>query len=431
MSYIDKFYNEITDLVDCGETVIGACKIIKDKYKFKRPLDGMRKAYSTRFYELQKSGTKKLSVKSSSKSKTTSNNYKEKKFVLSAWNAAGHMMDIDEYCVHYKLPKKDITSYKLVSHTGTPYYNIVFKENFNNIDDLTSDYIEDAIKKHIKPITFKVKKQKRKCFDKVVYSDVHIGMHVNKTGHALYGGVWDESELKRRLEILITRTINLKQSNYLVIDDLADLLDGWDGKTVRKGHDLPQNMNNTQAFDVALDFKISMIDALIGHYDKILVNNICEDNHAGSFGYIVNSAVKKIIAQKYPKTVEVKNHRKFINHYYVGDHCFVITHGKDSKNLKFGFKPHLDAKQLEKIDQYLKQNDIFKKCKFIEFGKGDSHQMLLDYCTSDDFDYFNFPAFSPASEWVQTNFKKGRSGFVNQTINYTTNDKIITPFFFK
>ena len=66
------------------------------------------------------------------KSKSKSNNYtnksKKAKFVLSAWNKKGFMMDIDQYCDHYKLPRKDIRSYKLVSHTGTPYYNIVFKE---------------------------------------------------------------------------------------------------------------------------------------------------------------------------------------------------------------------------------------------------------------------------------------------------------------
>lgn len=431
MGYITNFYDEIKDLVTAGESVVNACRIIKKKYKIKRPLNGMRIAFKNLDDTLSEGKPKKQKVTTRSKSKSQSNNYKEKPFVLSAWNAAGHMMDIDEYCAHYKLPKKDITSYKLVSHTGTPYYNIVFKENYHTTEDFTFEFIEAAVKKHVKPITVKASTGETNCFDRVVYSDVHIGMHVNKSGHALYGGDWDEVELNRRLDVLVDRTIKLKKGSYLVIDDLADLLDGWDGKTVRKGHDLPQNMDNAKAFDVAVSFKVKMIDALVQHYDKILVNNICEDNHAGSFGYVVNSAVKQILDIKYKKNVEVNNHRKFINHYYVGNHCFVITHGKDSKNLKFGFKPHLDPKQLEKIDQYLKQNEIFKKCNFIEFGKGDSHQMLLDYCTSDDFDYFNYPAFSPASEWVQTNFKKGRSGFVNMQINYITNDKTVVPYFFK
>jgi len=45
MSYINKFYDEITDLVDHGETVKHACRIVKEKYNYKRSVEGMRKAY--------------------------------------------------------------------------------------------------------------------------------------------------------------------------------------------------------------------------------------------------------------------------------------------------------------------------------------------------------------------------------------------------
>ena len=56
---------------------------------------------------------------------------------------------------------------------------------------------------------------------------------------------------------------------------------------------------------------------------RIKLNNICEDNHAGAFGYVVNSAVKQILEQKY-KNVYVNNMRKFINHYFIGTHCFIL-----------------------------------------------------------------------------------------------------------
>ena len=92
-----------------------------------------------------------------------------------------------------------------------------------------------------------------------------------------------------------------------------------------------------------------------------------------------------------------------------GKNCFILTHGKDGKNLKFGFKPILDAKQIEKIDNYIKEHKLHDY--IIEFSKGDSHQKIFDESTSDVFDYYNYPAFSPSSEWVQTNFKKGFSGF--------------------
>ena len=353
----------------------------------------------------------------------------EKPFVLSAWNDGGYMMCIDEYCTHYKLPRKDISSYKLVSHTGTPFYNIQFKQNTIE-KEIDYTFIDSIVKKHIKEVDIKTPEKKNTgTFDRLIFTDVHIGMTTNKDGFALYPTEWNEDELTIRLGKMIGFVLNNKQSDTLVIDELGDFLDGWDAMTTRKGHSLPQNMDNQKAFDTAVKFKVHLISYLAENYNGILLNNICEDNHAGSFGYVVNSAVKSILEIKF-KNVTVVNHRKFINHYFIGKHCFVISHGKDSKNLKFGFKPVLDAKQVEKIDQYCKKNDIYRNSEFIEFSKGDSHQMIFDYATSDDFDYCNYPAFSPSSEWVQTNFKAGRSGFVMQVINNDSNDKKVFNKFF-
>jgi len=353
----------------------------------------------------------------------------EKPFVLSAWNDGGYMMCIDEYCTHYKLPRNDISSYKLVSHTGTPFYNIQFKQNTIE-KEIDYTFIDSIVKKHIKEVDIKTPEKKNTgTFDRLIFTDVHIGMTTNKDGFALYPTEWNEDELTIRLGKMVGFVLNNKQSDTLVIDELGDFLDGWDAMTTRKGHSLPQNMDNQKAFDTAVKFKVQLISNLAENYNGILLNNICEDNHAGSFGYVVNSAVKSILEIKF-KNVTVVNHRKFINHYFIGKHCFVISHGKDSKNLKFGFKPVLDAKQVEKIDQYCKKNDIYRNSEFIEFSKGDSHQMIFDYATSDDFDYCNYPAFSPSSEWVQTNFKAGRSGFVMQVINNDSNDKKVFNKFF-
>ena len=48
---------------------------------------------------------------------------------------------------------------------------------------------------------------------------------------------------------------------------------------------------------------------------------------------------------------------------------------------------------------------------------------------SDDFDYYNYPAGSPSSQWVQNNFKKGRRGFVIENFKGLENN--ITPVFIK
>lgn len=360
-----------------------------------------------------------------SSSKTSANDYHKKTFVLSAWNAAGYMMDIDEYCDHYKLPREDITSYKLVSHTGTPFYNIVFKENIT--EQLQDFDFEAIIKQYIKPITVKKKPIKTKCdFDVLTYTDLHVGMDTNKTDNSMYAEKWDAEAVMYLCETIINTVRAKRQSEFLVVDDLGDLLDGYDGKTTRGGHDLPQNMTNEQAFDCALQFKMMLLDGLAPYYRRISFNNVCNDNHAGSFGYFVNKAFKELAETKY-NGIKVTNHRTFLSHYYVNDVAFIISHGKDDKTLKFGFKPQLDTKQIEKIDQYCKHNDIYAKSKRIVFKKGDSHQALFDMCTSDDFDYYNYPAASPSSQWVQNNFKKGRKGFVLEYFTGLTST--LDPYF--
>ena len=349
-------------------------------------------------------------------SKSRKKQVKDKEFVLSAWNDDGYMMDIDQYCEHYKLPRKDVVDYKLVSHTGTPYYNVKFKEHIL-LNESELD-IESIVKKHIKKIKVKAKSIKKPLmdYDVLTYTDVHIGMDTNPEDKAMYSVEWNKESILASCERMIMDAISNKKSNKLIVDELGDFLDGFNAKTTRGGHELPQNMSNDEAFDVALEFKMRLIDGLADQYAEITFNNICNDNHAGSFGYFVNKAFTDICAVKYPY-IEINNYRKFLNHYFVGDTCFIITHGKDDTTLKYGFKPVLKSQDIEKIDQYLKQNKIYKKANRIIFKKGDSHQCLFDFASSDDFIYMNYPALSPSSMWVQNNFKKGRRGFVIESFN--------------
>lgn len=284
----------------------------------------------------------------------------------------------------------------------------------------------NIFKNKIEPIVINNKSKNIAKFDRAVFTDTHIGMDVNKDGFSLYDGEWNEEQIFKRLEIFVNEIIKNKKSNTLFLNDLADFLDGWDGETTRGGHKLPQNMDNQKAFDVALLFKIRLIDALLQHYNFIKFVNICNDNHAGSFGYIVNSAFKTYIELKYPNNIEVINQRKFINHYIIDNRCFILTHGKDEKSLKFGFKPKLDPIQIEKIKNYI---DEYKLHNYkIEFSKGDSHQLLFDHTSSTAFEYQNFGAFSPPSDWVKTNFKNTLSSFT--TFNYYETQKTINHFIF-
>ena len=283
---------------------------------------------------------------------------------------------------------------------------------------------KSVIEKYIKPIILKKVETKTysKDFDTLTITDVHIGMETDIDNNTMYVKEWNKKELIKTADIVIEQTLEEQASSVLYVDELGDLLDGFNAQTTRGGHALPQNMTNEECFDAALEFKLKILYGLVNNYTEIHFNNICNDNHSGAFGYFVNEAFKQIAELQF-ENVTVTNHRKFLNHYFVNDICFIISHGKDDKSLKFGFKPQLDLKGAEKIDQYCKQNGIYKEADLVIFKKGDSHQALFDMCTSDDFYYFNYPALSPSSNWIKNNFKLGRRGFVNESFkdlkNYT------------
>ena len=360
---------------------------------------------------------------------TETKGYKPKGKIFTAVASDGKIMDIETYCKFWGLDFDKVRSFKLVTHTGIPFYNIAFYETETE-KHLNIDF--DAIfKDKVKPIKYESNYFgiNNALFDRLVYTDVHIGMNCNPDGYSLYGGTWNEEQLNNRLTEMVQYVLDKKQSNALHIHELGDFMDGWDAETVRKGHELPQNMDNQKAFDVGFNFKVRLVESLAPFYNEIICVNICDDNHAGSFGYVVNQAFKSFIELRYPAKVKVTNQRKFIDHYQVENRTFILTHGKDGKNLKFGFKPILDTKQVEKISNYIDEHYLKTKDSKIEFCKGDSHQDIFDCSTAQSFEYLNFPAFSPSSNWVQTNFKKGKSGFY--MFNYYKDSKTIHPYIFK
>jgi hypothetical protein len=308
------------------------------------------------------------------------------------------------------------------------YYNHFNDEGYAWSDCVCWVYTDLYDFEHYEKVIYPTIKENTHLFDRLVFTDVHVGMDVANSGYSLYDLKWDKEELFKRLDIMVEHTVEHQKSNTLIINDLGDFLDGYNGQTTRGGHKLPQNMSTNDAFDTALHFKIKLVKSLAPYFDKIKFINICNDNHAGSFGYIVNSAFK-IYIEEAINNVEVINQRKFIDYYIIENRCFCLTHGKDDVNMKFGFKPKADPATVNKVLGYLNQIEVLNKGYFeIEFGKGDSHLAVLDDSSSDIFNYYSYPAFSPSSNWVQLNFNKGRSGFVH--FNYMENRKNINPYFF-
>jgi hypothetical protein len=153
-------------------------------FKLKKSNDGVNCRYQLEPQEVIKLSQLRTSkeIENNVDNKTSPNDYK-KPLVLSAWSNSGVMMSIDEYCEHYKLPRTDISSYKLVSHTGTPFYNIVFKENILD-NDIDFSKIKSVLESEIqREYVYKNLPSSRKQEGVLKWADLHFGAHIQNIMH--------------------------------------------------------------------------------------------------------------------------------------------------------------------------------------------------------------------------------------------------------
>lgn len=126
----------------------------------------------------------------------------------------------------------------------------LYKENINLKNQILN------FKEFVKELEFKVKPLK---FNPVSYkgedtiivyiSDMHIGAEVSE--YSIYSNTFNFDVASERLTDLTRRILEtclrFKISN-IVVCNIGDSLDGYNGETTRGGHKLPQNMNNKDQF---------------------------------------------------------------------------------------------------------------------------------------------------------------------------------------
>lgn len=295
-----------------------------------------------------------------------------------------------------------------------------------SFEDILSKYTS-GIRKPIKTHKIDVKKA-----IKITTSDDHIGLEPNPGGDSLYQYEYGADVYKASMDKVFNSVIKERDTHgkfdILLLDNLGDQEDGWNGKTTRGGHDLPQNMTNAEVFDCVVDTKVNMICNLVeaNAANHIILRKVVNDNHSGDFGLIINKAVEKIINRIYSSdVVKIEHLTKFIEHRTYGKHCFLLTHGKDKKQMFKGLPLNLDPKTINYINDYINFYNI--DSPYIHVEKGDLHQVGYQKCST--FDYRNFMSFAPPSSWVQHNFGNSYSGYSIQVVPKDNNEISHTDYF--
>lgn len=165
---------------------------------------------------------------------TTTNDY-SKKHNFTAIGEDGLLMNIENYCKHYGLDYSKVRSYKLVSHTAVPFYNIAFYETV-----LDTPFDPESFKEAIRDglANFKyVKREKPGTGNGVIkISDLHFGAFVE---NLLKTQDFNINILRQDLRFAAER-INRKGYKKVHIHLLGDLIESFTGlnhKNTFKGID--------------------------------------------------------------------------------------------------------------------------------------------------------------------------------------------------
>ena len=259
----------------------------------------------------------------------------------------------------------------------------------------------------VEPVTFEYQDNfSEKCLN-IWLADEHIGAD---TKNGLFDNEYDLEELNKRLDTVLGEITGLAIMvggfDQININVMGDTFDGWNGETTRGGHKLPQALNNRQAFTTFMRSYIKFIDTLMGLEctNNVHFHFVANSNHGGDFDYIGYKTLELYMLQRYPQ-VKVVIFEKFVNHFEYGCHTYIISHGKDQENRKYGFPLVINEQTKNFIADYMKLNPMKPHVHFV---KGDLHRSNLDLdrmCSSNSsFTYQNVASVFGASKWIMENF---------------------------
>lgn len=282
------------------------------------------------------------------------------------------------------------------SKTST-FYSI----NLSKEDKLKEEEIIEILKKEVQPRVLSPIDSDLPTLN-VYFSDTHVGMMIEKD--ALYGGEYNGEIFKNR----VFESLRLVKPNQKVnIFLLGDIIDGWDKKTTRGGHELPQNLSNTEQFTIFVETFKEYFETLSNFTPNFSFYSVSSGNHDGDLCFIYGKYLQMYLSLRFPKNPCII-FDKFISHLEIEGHTFAITHGKDKIDMKRPLPMVLDERTDNLITNYFLNNGKIPNPKTFHLIKGDLHTHSSQI--GKNFRYRNTLSLAPQSRWVQINFGSTLSG---------------------
>lgn len=253
------------------------------------------------------------------------------------------------------------------------------------------------------PIKFSFKSRTKTLI--ISLSDIHVGASVSN--NSIYYNEWNEEELNNRFELIVKSLSKFDEIDNIVVFNLGDSLDGYKGETTRGGHLLPQNMNDKEQVKVFIRQMLQFFDNLYETFN-VPMSYYCvgESNHDGDFGWLANEKLASMLELKYPD-MPIEIFDKYMDFVEINGTMFILSHGKDNKDMFRNLPLVLDINTESKINEYIDYYGLEQVTDNIIFVKGDLHQSALTH--GKKFSYWSVGSIFGASEWIHKNMGNSKA----------------------
>jgi len=270
-------------------------------------------------------------------SETSANDYTPHKSNLSAMKPDGSPMSIDEYCAAHGFDRAMVSSSKFISHNGTAFYNIVFKDAPEEDKDYSEIYSE--IQNRIKKIKKGTRLPNRGRTGLVVISDIHMGAWIKNIDNC---PDFDIDILTDKL-IEISDRINTLNYDNVVVSFLGDYVEGVFSKHKNSWQGMENGLFGAEMIITATELlstallerinNLQEIKMISGNHDCLTVSK--DDDPDYGAGMLLAYGLKL-------KGYNVK-HNNHVNSFEIGEYSFITHHGDhfrkatpESMVLRFG-----------------------------------------------------------------------------------------------
>ncbi|HAY88145.1 MAG TPA: hypothetical protein DCY51_01730 [Bacteroidetes bacterium] len=317
---------------------------------------------------------------------------------------------LKQFCIEEGIDYSQVESAKFITHLkGRKTFNVAMKPNVAEINAVDWDEIAEKFVKsleNVKPADIQVKRFANGVSLALYFSDEHVGLKVMPNN--VYDIEYNEDIFNLRTDDAISFVKTMIETypiDEILIAQMGDELDGYNGTTTRMTHPLPQNLGNEEQYDVWLAAKVKFFDAIAPLGTAMKFVGMANSNHSGKgFSYMAFRHLEAYLNVKYPH-IDTMISRRFIQEYKFCDHTLLLTHGKDDSFMKFGWPLHADKKVDPIIRQYIDHKDIRGPIRLV---KGDLHTSASD--RKHKYTYRSALSFAGGSDYSMLNFDKSCPG---------------------